>query len=113
MATGTIQMPAISGTDIGYYKSPDGLLIQWGYAGVYHSGATNNTTVTLPISFSDNHYIVVVSSGVYGDYPPYEGVVCTANVVDKNSFLVHQRNVTDAYTNYFRWIAIGRWDITK
>lgn len=106
-------MPSISGVDIGYYKSPEGLLIQWGYAGAYHSGNSNDTTVTLPTAFADQHYIVIVNSGIFNDAVPYEGVVCTANVLDATSFKVHQRNVTAAYTNYFRWVAIGRWDISR
>lgn len=91
----------------GYYKLPDGLLVQWGFA----PGATGTRSVYLPISFYDTNYSVLMNE-----------------YLDSESEATYSTHLRGKYTSYFRakmryssrgveanapdsfyWIAIGRW----
>lgn len=66
----------------GYYKLPDGLMIQWGYS----SSSGRNKTIYLPTSFYDTNYSVLVTmKRTVDDTTNYTGDVWTQN---KSSFLM-------------------------
>ena len=93
--------------DNGYYKAPDGLLIQWGYA----SGG-GSLTVYFPISFYTTPYNVLAAV-VFGN----RTAVATASVNSKtaSSFTVRKSYIesTSGGVNPagepIYWFAIGRW----
>lgn len=92
----------------GYYKLPDGLIIQWGYS----STSGRNKTVYLPVSFYDTYYTVVISMKRKED----STTNLTSDVWNqsKSSFIMyglfHATDINNgAYTGGFNWIAIGRW----
>ncbi len=92
----------------GYYKLPDGLMIQWGYS----SSSGRNKTIYLPTSFYDTNYSVLVTmKRTVDDTTNYTGDVWTQN---KSSFLMfglyHSTDVNNgAFWGGFNWFAIGRW----
>lgn len=94
-------------SDNGYYKAPDGLLIQWGYA----SGG-GSLTVYFPISFYTTPYNVLAAV-VFGN----RTAVATASVNSKtaSSFTVRKSYIesTSGGVNPagepIYWFAIGRW----
>lgn len=92
----------------GYYKLPDGLIIQWGYS----STSGRNKTVYLPVSFYDTYYTVVISMKRKED----STTNLTSDVWNqsKSSFIMyglfHATDINNgAYTGGFNWLAIGRW----
>lgn len=92
----------------GYYKLPDGLLIQWGYS----SSSGRNKTIYLPTSFYDTIYSVIITMrrGT-DDTTNLTGDVWTQS---KSSFLMfglyHATDINNgAYWAGFNWLAIGRW----
>ena len=86
----------------GYYKFPDGLLIQWGYAGDSQN-SNYNQSVYLSVSFADNVYVVCTTA--YSNYQQYY-VGRTIDGLHESYFVVsaNQQNRESFY-----WIAIGRW----
>lgn len=94
----------------GYYKLPDGLMIQWGVGGKIG----DVKTIYLPASFYDTAYNVVACSG----FELISEVVVSAVMVynkNKSNFTVVQRHASNdrngVYTTGypFNWFAIGRW----
>ena len=93
--------------DNGYYKAPDGLLIQWGY-----SSGGGSLTVYFPISFYTTPYNVLAAV-VFGN----RTAVATASVNSKtaSSFTVRKSYIesTSGGVNPagepIYWFAIGRW----
>ena len=92
----------------GYYKFPDGLMMQWGNS----STSGRNKTVYLPISFYDSNYSVMIAmrrttdntTNLTGDIYSFS----------KSSFVMYGLfHATDsnngAYNGGFNWVAIGRW----
>lgn len=92
----------------GYYKLPDGLMIQWGYS----SSSGRNKTIYLPASFYDTNYSVIITMrrGT-DDTTNLTGDVWTQS---KSSFLMfglyHSTDTNNgAYWAGFNWFAVGRW----
>jgi hypothetical protein len=94
----------------GYYKLPDGLMIQWGVGGKIG----DVKTIYLPVSFYDTTYNVVACSG----FELISEVLVSAVMVynkNKSNFTVVQRHASNDRngiytTGYpFNWFAIGRW----
>jgi hypothetical protein len=92
----------------GYYKLPDGLMIQWGYSGGY-SSATN---FYFPTAFKDTSY----SMSMCAEYGNIAESVVLCPYVNTKTTAYFKGGVT--YTNgntvlpsvwKFFWIAIGRW----
>ncbi|MCE8838745.1 gp53-like domain-containing protein [Bacteroides thetaiotaomicron] len=86
----------------GYYKFPDGLMIQWGWAS---SNQNSNwmQTVYLPLSFINNTYTILLTAMTnYQNY--YVGR--TVHLTYTGSFIVsaNQQN-----SEPFYWMAIGQW----
>lgn len=92
----------------GYYKLPDGLMIQWGYS----SSSGRNKTIYLPASFYDTNYSVIITMR--------RGTDDTTNLTGdvwtqlKSSFLMfglyHSTDTNNgAYWAGFNWFAVGRW----
>lgn len=92
----------------GYYKFPDGLVIQWGTN--YSSGQYR--TIYFPISFYDLNYSVLTNIQAQTNV---QTVVCTTtDTYTKSSFRVIgafiQTSMTFGYPGEpIRWIAIGKW----
>lgn len=91
----------------GYYKFPDGFLIQWGY---FSAGASNNQSINFPVSFKSCFSLAFSSSTDNTD-----NSIWSVNyaAIYASYFTVYRR-----YTNVgsvspssqsFRWIAIGSW----
>ena len=92
----------------GYYKLPDGLMIQWGKK---TGGSSYQGTITLPLSFHDDYYSLACSA-------------MKGNLIDLSSWVINYLAKTKSSFNYictyaaegngtsiaeFHWIAIGRW----
>ena len=93
----------------GYYKLPDGLMLQWGYV----TGSGTIKTIYLNSSFFNSDYIVS-AVGVYNNTT--ESVVTAPMLVSKavSSFRMCVRYSADTggggYSPWpYCWIAIGRW----
>jgi len=93
----------------GYYKLPDGLLIQWGYT----TNSGSNKTIYFPQSFADTNYSIVSNffidnandGTVYCMQIKYKGVsyyraTCIQNTTDNDHGITERP--------YF-YIVIGRW----
>ena len=92
----------------GYYKLPDGLMIQWGKRA---GGSSYQGTITLPLSFYNDYYSLACSA-------------IKGNTIDLSSWVVNNLKKTKSSFNYictyaaegngqsnaeFHWIAIGCW----
>lgn len=121
--TGTVDLSVLNGytkTDFsnitqksfaqnGYYKLPDGLLIQWGCSS---SGVANTRIVYLPISFLDLNYTISLSSSPGGK--SVANALVSPCLISKSysSFNACNRYYDSSWgygTWDFYWIAIGRW----
>lgn len=93
----------------GYYKLPDGLLIQWGQ----QFGSTATTvTIYLPTSFYDTNYIIhgciikdAYDGNVYTATPLINPTISNFKM-DRN---FSSSSVTGVSKAKYSWIAIGRW----
>ena len=87
----------------GYYKLPDGLLIQWGTGG---NGV--NQIVYFPTSFYNTSYVVVTTaiSSVMNS------IVKMINGKNISYFKVYSVGPTIEAGEIFGWIAIGRWTVS-
>lgn len=92
----------------GYYKLPDGLMIQWGYSSKCGSGVS----IYLNTSFYDTNYSVIANEQINGA----QAVVYSIHILVKYTsyFTVRGyyhdfRNVSGDMPDGFFWIAIGRW----
>ena len=85
----------------GYYKFPDGLLIQWGCCGA----VVGYQYAYLPTSFYNTDYTVVTTT-----VSSYQTIVGKM-VVSKNISNFRIRSVTSEGEGgeEWNWIAIGRW----
>lgn len=92
----------------GYYKLPDGMMIQWGYSGGY-SYATN---FYFPTAFYNTSY----SMSMCAEYVNTADSVVLCPYVNTKTTTYFKGGVT--YTNgntvypcawKFFWVAIGRW----
>lgn len=92
----------------GYYKFPDGLMIQWGYQGTSGSG---NITIYLPTSFYDTNYSIGTTFEVTSSEPSIHVVMFYSK--QKTYYSVRRRfgnSSEEGDTGRgFTWIAIGRW----
>ena len=91
----------------GYYKFPDGLLIQWGY---FSGGTANNQSINFPLSFK-SCFSLAFSSTTDNTNNSIWSVNYAA--IYASYFTVYRR-YADAGTianssQSFRWIAIGTW----
>ena len=94
----------------GYYKLPDGLMIQWGCS---LTGVTNTRTIYLPQSFYDTNYSVVLCSSPGGKSITNSIVSPCLISRSYSSFVACNRYFEGAIWGYgswdFYWIAIGKW----
>ncbi len=92
----------------GYYKFPDGLIIQWGYQGMSGSG---NITIYLPSAFYDTNYSIGTTFEVISSEPSLHVVMFYTR--QRTYFSVRRRfgnSGEEGDTGRgFTWIAIGRW----
>ena len=91
----------------GYYKFPDGLLIQWGY---FSGGVSNEQSIRFPLSFK-SCFSLAFSSTTDNTNNSIWSVNYAA--IYASYFTVYRR-YADAGTianssQSFRWIAIGTW----
>lgn len=92
----------------GYYKAPDGLLLQWGYN--TGSDSTGTTTIYFPTTFYAVPYSVVTTVA----FGAKTGVA-SASVNSKTAsyFIARKSYAQNAGVNPagepLYWIAIGRW----
>ena len=91
----------------GYYKFPDGFLIQWGY---FSGGTANNQSINFPLSFK-SCFSLAFSSTTDNTNNSIWSVNYAA--IYASYFTVYRR-YPDAGTianssQSFRWIAIGTW----
>ena len=91
----------------GYYKLPDGLMIQWGYA----TASTEYKTVYMPTSFYDENYAIIVNPIINGT--TYVVIVANVRAKYKSYFQTVGRaagiSAIGLSTEPLYWIAIGRW----
>lgn len=93
----------------GYYKFPDGLLIQWGQRA---GSSTSGVSVYLPVSFYDTNYIVqgnIAKSGsdaITYSATPLLNPTKSSFIMDRNFSSTGGSGIS---TGVFNWIAIGRW----
>lgn len=93
----------------GYYKAPDGLMIQWGNATT--SSAT--PTVYFPTSFYTTPFIVIGSIKYSASNPPKTFSVSTTGMYTSYATFLKtfstEGDTNSAVSEPFYWIAIGRW----
>ncbi len=88
--------------ETGYYKLPDGLMIQWGHA---KSNIDSNSvqTVYMPTVFYDKNYVVFVTAiSTFQQY--YVGRTVCNQYISYFHVSSNQKNQED-----FFWLAVGRW----
>ena len=68
----------------GYYKLPDGLMIQWGKKA---GGSSYQGTITLPLSFHDDYYSLACSA-------------MKGNLIDLSSWVINYLAKTKSSFNY-------------
>lgn len=96
----------------GYYKAPDGLMIQWGRLGTTPSGTGYySRSVSFPTSFTATPFAVLISIEGQGDDTVEAGGVTNITV---SGFYIKPRYIRDGGDQgnsgmAFQWIAIGRW----
>lgn len=94
----------------GYYKFPNGLIMQWGYIGgiyIYDLKGKNPPHITFPISFPTKTLNVFLS--IYTPTEINEGI---ANVYSSNTTRSGTDVITDAYANGIKegiiyWFVLG------
>lgn len=93
----------------GYYKLPDGLMVQWGIS----SSSGRNRTIYLPQSFFDTNYKVMLTMRRTEDSTT--NLTCDVwHSRTISSFvmfgLYHSTDINNgASISGFEWFAIGRW----
>lgn len=90
----------------GYYKAPDGLLIQWGY---YSSGASNNT-IYFPTSFMSVYSVIgtIEHSAARSSIDLYINTISISSFRARR-FWIDARGGEGDSGDPFYWIAIGKW----
>lgn len=92
----------------GYYKLPDGLLIQWGLS----NNSSGNKTVYLNSSFVDANYSITLTMQAPASAFP---VIVPMLVSKYNSYYTMKGRYSGINGSIgdtsepFHWIAIGRW----
>ena len=92
----------------GYYKAPDGLLLQWGY--ITGGDSTGNITVYFPTAFYTVPYCVITNMA-FGSNTG----VASASVNSKTaSYFIARKSYAQSAGAYpagepMYWLAIGRW----
>ena len=93
----------------GYYKAPDGLMIQWGYT----TTASATPTVYFPTSFYATPFIVIGSIKYSASNPPKTFSVSTTSMYTSYATFLKtfstEGDTNSAVSEPFYWIAIGRW----
>lgn len=96
----------------GYYKTPDGLMFQWGRLGTAPSGTSYlSRYVTFPTSFTATPFAVLITIEGQGDDTVEAGGVTDITV---SGFYIKPRYIRDGGDQgnsgmAFQWMAIGRW----
>ena len=88
----------------GYYKLPDGLMIQWGYA----SAVAGTQTIYLNTSFYDTNYTVVTNT-ITANASLQVAVVKTIRIKNRSSLVILSVQQGGAAGEPWNWLAIGRW----
>lgn len=92
----------------GYYKLPDGLIIQWGKK----TSSTSSGTIYFPISFLDTNYSLQLTC-MNGNTTNDSSWIANYSDISKGYFSYNNKyqQAANAGTNSapFYWIAIGRW----
>lgn len=88
----------------GYYKLPDGLMIQWGYA----SAATGGQTIYFPTSFKDTNYSIVTNT-ITTKADLSVAIVKTIRAKNTSSVTIVSLQAASVAGEPWNWIAIGRW----
>lgn len=87
----------------GFFSLPGGLIVQYGYVGLY--GTANVSSINLPLSYADSKFAVIAGSdlAVAGNrvYPWFGARPRSPSQID-----LQQSTTTDGYACY--WITIGR-----
>lgn len=98
----------LTGTTSGYYKAPDGLLIQWGRKG---GVSTGKHTVYFPISFVGYPY--VLTTPIWDNSKRDITLSAIITNVYSGSFGVNLTYSNTGGSGYaiedFNWLAVGRW----
>lgn len=93
----------------GYYKAPDGLMIQWGYT----TTASATPTVYFPTSFYGTPFVVIGSIKYSASNPPKTFSVSTTNMYTSYATFLKtfstEGDTNSAVSEPFYWFAIGRW----
>lgn len=93
----------------GYYKAPDGLMIQWGYT----TTASATPTVYFPTSFYGTPFVVIGSIKYSASNPPKTFSVSTTSMYTSYATFLKtfstEGDTNSAVSEPFYWIAIGRW----
>ena len=84
----------------GYMELANGWIIQWGITAI----ANQNTSITLPTPFSNNHYAVCITS--MGDAGVYQRLVSVSTARTTTNFTTYSSG--GAISMNFSWIAIGK-----
>jgi hypothetical protein len=117
--TNTISLPAATGnalvdvarslTSNGYIKLSDGLIIQWGSGSASAATSGTSTSVTFPIAFPTNAYMVNVNLSntiTGGGQAGTSNTVVTALSTTGYTWVRGNNANQDSFRDYF-WIAIG------
>lgn len=93
----------------GYYKAPDGLMIQWGYS----SSASSQFSLSFPTSFL-NVYSVTASILSSGTSSTNSIITIIVSNILTSGFSVCKRYINSiktfgSATESFYWIAVGTW----
>lgn len=88
----------------GYYKLPDGLMIQWGYA----SAVTGGQTIYFPTSFKDTNYSIVTNT-ISTKADLSAAIVKTIRAKNTSSVTIVSLQAASVAGEPWNWIAIGRW----
>lgn len=88
----------------GYYKLPDGLMIQWGYA----PAAGGGQTIYFPTSFKDTNYSIVTNTAT-NDASLTVAIVKTIRYKYTSSVTIVSLQHGTAAGEPWYWFAIGRW----
>ena len=102
-----------SNTESNYIKFPDGTLIEYGFyeTGVLQPKYLKTYTITFPIPFKDNKYIIIpvkLTGGAAGWGNTLESVT-TARQPDSCNLLSWNFGESDTLSLQMGWLAIGRW----
>ena len=96
-------------TTNGYYKGPDGLLLQWG---TMYEGAAASRTVYFPVTFLATPYAIVANvTPISSTGSAAISVVIKSKALSYFTATVNYATLSDAgYAKEgFLWLALGKW----